>query len=48
MSDYMLEVEIDGKPNRTMLSAIPASVIVRFYRVDRTEDLVVLAEKVLK
>ena len=48
MSDYMLEVETDGKVDRRMLEAIPDSVIVRFYRVDRTEDLVVLAEKVLK
>ncbi len=48
MSDYMLEVEIDGVKAKTMLSAVPSSVIVRFYRVDRTEDLVILAEQVLK
>jgi len=48
MSDYMLDVVIDGKSNKQMLSAIPATVVVRFYRIDRTEDLTLLAEKVLK
>ena len=48
MSDYLLETVIDGKSSKVMLSAIPNSLVVRFYRVDRTEDQVMLVEKVLK
>ena len=48
MSDYMLDVVIDGVSHKEMLSAIPTTLVVRFYKVDHTEDLTLLAEKVLK
>lgn len=45
---YMLELVIDGKPERIMLAAMPNSVVVRFYSVEQAETLTMLAEKVLK
>ena len=49
MSDYMLDVVIDGKSNKQMLQTIPNTLVVRFYKVDHADDvLTLLAEKVLK
>ena len=48
MSDYMLDVVIDGKSDKRMLSAIPDSLVVRFYEVEHSETVTLLAEKVLK
>ena len=47
MSDWMLEMVIDGKAERTMLSEVPTSIVLRLYRVDRTEEQTVVAEKVV-
>jgi hypothetical protein len=44
----MLDVVIDGKSNRQMLSAIPTTLVVRFYSVEHAETVTLLAEKVLK
>lgn len=45
----MLEIVIDGKSNKQMMSAIPTTLLVRLYKVDHVEDEVtLLTEKVLK
>ena len=43
----MLETVIDGKSSKEMLTAMPTSLVLRLYRVDRTEDHIKLAEKVV-
>ncbi len=45
MSEFMLELIIDGKSKKEMLDAIPTTMTVRLWQVDRTQTTTMLAEK---
>jgi len=44
----MVELDLDGRIERTMVATIPGSAIVRFFKVEQEEILTLLSEKVLK
>lgn len=47
MSEYVLEMTVDGKTTRTMLDAMPSSLVLKLFRVDKTETTTKIAEQVI-